>query len=254
MDKVTYIVGAGFSAPIGLPVMSNFLFKSRDIYFADKERYKYFSDVFDSIRKLSVIKNYYQADLFNIEEILSITEMVSFLDGEKLKDDLKKYIIDVIDYYTPKVKPYSDTPNGMPGNWQDFIFGKSGAYSNLCYLIGHMLRARFEQKEGGKADSRVFYAMKDETINTRYSILSLNYDLVFENVVDFISTQYLSDNPIKFNKDSYDSSWDDVHLMKLHGCVKSGLIVPPTWAKGTPPRYCAYLEKRIQYFKGKQSY
>lgn len=41
--------------------------------------------MFDEINELSISKNYYSADLFNIEEILSIIEMGTFLEGEKLK-------------------------------------------------------------------------------------------------------------------------------------------------------------------------
>jgi hypothetical protein len=72
MERVVYLLGAGFSAPLGLPVMSNFLEKSKDMYFETPDRYKYFSDVFNQIRDFSVVKNYYNSDLFNIEEILSI--------------------------------------------------------------------------------------------------------------------------------------------------------------------------------------
>lgn len=235
MEKVTYIIGAGFSAPLGLPVMRNFLFKSRDMYFSDKVKYEYFSNVFESISKLSVIKNYYNADLFNIEEILSITEMMSFLEGEKLKKEFNKYISEVIGHYTPIVSPYSDSPQGMPGNWYDFIFGRGGEYTELCYLIGHLLRVKFEEKEGDSAGSRVFHATMDESVNARYSVLSLNYDRVFENVESYLSTQYVKDERLGFNKSSYDPSWNKAHLMKLHGCVESGEIVPPTWAKGTHP-------------------
>lgn len=41
-DKVVYLFGAGFSAPLGLPVMSNFLMKSKDLYVSDPERYRTF--------------------------------------------------------------------------------------------------------------------------------------------------------------------------------------------------------------------
>jgi hypothetical protein len=32
VDRVVYLLGAGFSAPLGLPVMSNFLMKSKDLF------------------------------------------------------------------------------------------------------------------------------------------------------------------------------------------------------------------------------
>ena len=75
MERVVYLLGAGFSAPLGLPVMSNFLMKSKDMYSEDPDRYSHFKKVFDRIREMSVCKNYYKADLFNIEEVLSILEI-----------------------------------------------------------------------------------------------------------------------------------------------------------------------------------
>ena len=80
MEKVTYILGAGFSAPLGLPVMQDFLAKSKDLYFSDPRRYRHFQRVFELVRNLSITKNYFDADLFNIEEILSILEMQVFVD------------------------------------------------------------------------------------------------------------------------------------------------------------------------------
>ena len=46
MEKVVYILGAGFSAPLGLPVISNFYEKSKDLYFSDTIQYKYFIKIF----------------------------------------------------------------------------------------------------------------------------------------------------------------------------------------------------------------
>ena len=80
MNNTLYIFGAGFSAPLGLPLMNNFLVKSKDLYFKDKSKYAYFDEVFNLIDEMSVSKNYYNTDLLNIEEILSILEMQSFLE------------------------------------------------------------------------------------------------------------------------------------------------------------------------------
>ena len=43
MERVVYLLGAGFSAPLGLPVMSNFLEKSKYMYFeeSENEEHKY---------------------------------------------------------------------------------------------------------------------------------------------------------------------------------------------------------------------
>lgn len=202
------------------------------MYFTNPDKYNYFSDIFDSINQLSVIKNYYEADLFNIEEILSITEMLSFLEGEQLNKDFKRYITEVIKHYTPKLNPYSKDGR-FPGNWEDFLFGAHSQVTTLYYLIGHFLRVSFEEIQNEKFGTRGFRAGQIEAENVRYSVLSLNYDTVLEGVSDVISSQFENCENIKFHKTDYDPSWDKTHLMKLHGCVDNGNIVPPTWAKGT---------------------
>ncbi len=46
MDKVVYFLGAGFSAPLGLPVMRDFLIKSKDMYFENPDRYKHLAIIY----------------------------------------------------------------------------------------------------------------------------------------------------------------------------------------------------------------
>lgn len=233
MDKVVYIVGAGFSAPLGVPTMGNFLFKSKDLYFSDVEKYKHFEQVFNVINRLSVTKNYYDSDLFNIEEILSVIEMNQFLDGSRLDVDFIDYIKDVIRHYTPE---YPSIGGNLPGNWEEWLFGKSQTLSLYGYFVSSLMGLKFERRKSNKIVTMRafdFTANKEVQPETRYSVLSLNYDMVLENVAEAINDQYISESEIKFNKDSYDSTWDSTHLSKLHGCLSNAEIVPPTWAKGT---------------------
>lgn len=102
--------------------MGNFLIKSKYIYFSEPEKYKHFPVVFDAIKELSISKNYYDTDLFNIEEILSIIEMGSFLEWKRLKPTFLRYISDVITFFTQSLEPYGKE---LPGNWYDWIFGKN---------------------------------------------------------------------------------------------------------------------------------
>ncbi len=122
MEKITYVLGAGFSAPLGIPVMRDFLTKSKDLYFSNTTRYIHFKQVFDLIRDLSVAKNYFDTDLFNIEEILSILEMQVFVEKRRLRKAFLQYVRDVIIYYTPSIEGRA---GGLPGNWHDFVFGGS---------------------------------------------------------------------------------------------------------------------------------
>lgn len=102
-ENVTYFLGAGFSAPLGLPVTSNFIEKSKDLYALHPESLLHFSQIYKTLDEISKIKNYFHADLFNIEEVLSILEMSTTLDGTSEADKFKKFIIDVINHYTPKI-------------------------------------------------------------------------------------------------------------------------------------------------------
>lgn len=218
MEKVVYILGAGFSAPLGLPVMNNFLVKSKDMYYENQIKYKHFGNVFDTIKDLSITKNFYDTDLFNIEEILSIIEMNGHLKGQKIKQHFLEYIKDVIEYYTPSLKPYGE---GMPGNWDEFIFGKDGKWRLYGHFISSMLNVSFREViDNDYGRNRRYHVCEPlGESNFKYSIITLNYDIIPESVISFISTNYNNENI-------------DIDIAKLHGCIQLGNIVPPTWNKG----------------------
>lgn len=230
VEKVTYILGAGFSAPAGLPVMANFLLRSKDLYFEDPIRYRHFENVFKTIQKLSVTKNYYDSDLFNIEEILSIIEMQAFLEGRKLKKAIIDYIIDVVEHYTPAFKPYS---GDLPSNWYKFMFGGNRTAEIYGCFVATILGLKFEEK---KERPRKLLASKIDGRNIHYSLISLNYDLLFENCATFINENYICGSIFGFNTDSEVEDWSIPPLLKLHGSADSRIIVPPTWKKGTQPK------------------
>lgn len=230
VERVTYILGAGFSAPAGLPVMANFLLRSKDLYFEDPGRYRHFEHVFKTIQQLSVTKNYYDSDLFNIEEILSIIEMQAFLEGRKLKKAIIDYIIDVVEHYTPVFKPYQ---RELPSNWYQFMFGGDKIAEIYGCFAATILGLKFEEK---KERPRKLLASKIEGRNIYYSVISLNYDLLLENCANFINKNYISESIFEFNNDSEIKDWSIPPLLKLHGSAASRIIVPPTWKKGTQPK------------------
>ena len=80
MEKVVYLLGAGFSHPLGLPIMSDFIGKANNLLQDDPEHYGYFSSILKSIQQhLACITMFYQSDLGNIEEVFSILEMQNLL-------------------------------------------------------------------------------------------------------------------------------------------------------------------------------
>jgi len=122
MTKVVYLVGAGFSAPLGLPVMRDFVMKSKDMLASHPKEFGHFENIFALIKDMNAAKSYYSADLFNIEEILSILEMSERVGGRSTKRFIK-YIVDVIEFYTPP-QPETD-PSRLPGNWYDYPIKKN---------------------------------------------------------------------------------------------------------------------------------
>ena len=96
MNKILYILGAGFSAPLGIPTMRNFMYLSKDLYFLDPNEYKYFNNIYGLIEKFHKSKNYIECDLFNIEEVLSIIDMQSYVIDNKIKVNFQNFIADVI--------------------------------------------------------------------------------------------------------------------------------------------------------------
>jgi hypothetical protein len=123
MERVVYILGAGFSAPLGLPVVRNFLFRAKDLFFQEPRGREYFHEVFQEIDRLSKIKHYFDSDQFDIEEILSILEMGEQFEGRRLreKDLFVRFLIDVVKSHSKSLPhfhspPPSPTPFSAPWN------------------------------------------------------------------------------------------------------------------------------------------
>jgi hypothetical protein len=230
-DKVVYVLGAGFSAPLGLPVMSNFLMKSKDLYFSDPEQFSTFKDVFDNIAEMSVTKNYYDSDLFNIEEILSILEMQEIVGSGGLKSGFIQYILDVIKHSTP---PLRDRKESLPGNWHGSLFSGGILQSEYGYFVSNLLGLQFERppNSAGAAFRRL------PRPSTSYSVITLNYDMVLESYAEYVVKNHVriyanEEEELGFHvgPDPAKVRLRKPSLAKLHGSVDTDVVVPPTWNK-----------------------
>lgn len=226
MEKVVYILGAGFSAPLGLPVMSNFVEKSKDQYFSDPENFAFFQDVFDAIDKLQKTKSYYETDLFNIEDILSILEFRTRfnVDGEheQKRRQFLDYIASVITYFTPD-QVFQENPDNL------FV---SPFWNPYIQFVASILNCRFRHKTRELANSfgkRSHIYAKPVYYNTYYSIVTLNYDLILETIQKHFEHLFC---PIKFSRSINQIDENYKYLAKLHGSIDSDDIIPPTWNKG----------------------
>lgn len=225
-EKVVYLLGAGFSAPLGIPVMDNFFERSKDIFDENQEKYSNFEEVFSMREEFSIVRDYYKTDLLNIEEVLSILEMHDNLSDSGKKSKFKSYIIDVVKHCTPNILATPQTS----GDWLGSIFGGKNPIRDYGIFISCLLNIKFIIYNGKtKYDSVI---KKD--IQSTYSVVTLNYDLIFENLCELINkhtdTNSINKNFLGFYDHDRDNSL--LEYAKLHGSIDSGNIILPTWNKG----------------------
>lgn len=224
MAKIVYILGAGFSAPLGIPLIRNFLSKAKDLYFTDPSKYPYFENVFRTIRDLHVCHSCYKVDLHNIEDILSLLEMTATLTGsDETRRQFTRFIIDVISSYTP-------TPpgRGYQLSWQDTVFGQNpwGLYG---LFVASILNHSFKLvKDRRGANSMEYDAQQPSPAHHEYAIITLNYDLLLESIAEDLNNAFQTD--ITFRRAANQGGFAGAYA-KLHGSIDTGTIVPPTWNK-----------------------
>jgi len=206
-EKVVYILGAGFSAQFGLPVMSNFLEKSKDMYaLKNLPDIHFFGSVYKEIDKLRRCKDFYNSDMTNIEEILSLFEMGKML-GSKSKQqiDFQKFIAEVIKYHTP-----SDV-------------GASGkSFTILRGFLMKLFRITHVEK---------YHPIDYDNALPLYSVLTFNYDLLLENALLNLKNTLRAFGVLDFSQGSVASD-GCLPYIKLHGTASDPqTIVTPTWKK-----------------------
>jgi hypothetical protein len=229
MENVIYVLGAGFSAPLGLPVMSDFLLKAKDMYALDPKRYDYFGKVFEKINSMAVVKSYYEADLFNVEEILSILEMRERLAGGDTKAFVE-FLCDVIDFHTPEVP----VPRLDSMNWFDNVLGRWTHYLAFASsLLGIRLWTSQDSSRNIAVDIARFPKRK-----FNYAVVSVNYDLVLEHMAEAINNMTeIRKTKCVFSKPGKEHNVLGqqeilVPLAKLHGSTRGRHVIAPTWNKG----------------------
>lgn len=231
MERVVYLLGAGFSAPLNIPVIRNFLERSKDLYFENRDQYAHFTQVFDTIKELSVCKNYYAIDLFNIEDILSLLEMRAGLANEEEdRRNLVRYIADVIRACTPTHPGRGNVPDSQ--NWLETIFG-SEPWSYYGLFAATILNCALMKVDETKGPDSVGYRSIDPPSRpTEYAVITLNYDLVLENLAEYLNNEFGIKQSFRRDfKSRPDEGGFDRYLAKLHGSIDTGEIVPPTWNK-----------------------
>jgi hypothetical protein len=83
----------------------------------------------------------------------------------------------------------------------------------------------------------IFERLAPRLRKAQYGVITLNYDMLLENVATYLQEQFNDDGRFtaRFaDPEKIDDPWDSesAPLAKLHGSVDRGNIVPPTWKKG----------------------
>lgn len=255
MDKNVYILGAGFSKELGLPLQDDFLLLAKEVYFRNPEKYKHFQNVFDYQDKLSKMRQFLSYPLLNLEHLFNIMEMDIFYSKNEqtmlIKRDFVKLITDVLMESTPS--PFYHDKEGK--------LRRLTSYDN--YLLFLKLLIQNDQYQ---------------VVTHNDTIITFNYDLVIEAAATLYNfdrserrgefrherNEYLRLNTIFgkenliseeignfFIKNGARSYCHNVHifsqeeraikLLKLHGSINwkstrdnETFIVPPTWNKSDP--------------------
>ena len=226
MKKIVYLIGAGFSAPLGIPTMKDFFQVSRKLEIASRPHFK---NVFDYWERSSHVKNYSKINMLNIEELLSLIEMEEFLGNTKLSSDIRQYIADVVNHFEVFNKPLRGelVEEVLPSNWYKLLFN-GPLINNYGYFFLGLINKSIQPSKNHELWQ--FKINDNLHADTDYSIISLNYDMVFENVEDIFLRKLGQETTTKILCN--DISKSGLKFIKLHGSAdRPESIISPTWNK-----------------------
>jgi hypothetical protein len=219
-DKIVYLLGAGFSAPLGLPLVSNFISKSKDLYFEQPGKYSHFLEVHKLINSMARAKNYFATELSSIEEVLSILEMEDVASGDRERSKrFVQFLRDTIGFYTPEFSWKASGRGIMPFPPE---------VQRYAAFVASLFGVQLTRVEATSIEEKKTLIEKD----VDYAVLSLNYDQVLEKALALINAIPGPDLLFTLDGDAFGGA--GVALAKLHGSVELLSIVPPTWNKTVP--------------------
>ena len=193
MSNTVFILGAGASCGYGLPLISSFFKKSKELYVKTKENeYKYnYEKVRQAIGYLQNVNSKAYINIYNIEEVLSAFEMgriINKLPGisnkeetEQIINSFKRLIYETLDKSTViRIPSRSEPPDA-------------------CHLHKRLIEFIDRQNKNN--------------INS-CSIITFNYDLLLDYALyrQKLKVNYCLD---EVNKDNA----NQIKLMKLHGSL-----------------------------------
>jgi hypothetical protein len=181
-----YVMGAGFSAARGIPVISEFMVALRDAHewlqaHGRHAEAKSIQKVLEFRLRATPAAYRVQVDLENIEELFSLASAT----GEQLTEDICRAIAATISFCeTRTASPVSKfstaldvEPPTIPEALLDFMDGDAGivTYRHLSYNI---------------VVARLLGALSDELPKAENTFLSFNYDLLLENALSALGIPF----------------------------------------------------------------
>lgn len=252
IDKNVYLLGAGFSKEIGLPLQDDFLLVAKEVYFKNPEKYKHFKTVFDYQDELSKMRKFLNYPLLNLEHLFNLIEMNSFYskggDVTKIKEDFTKLICDVL---------IDRTPNPFTHDSSEFSKIDSRFFKYLSFLGLFIKDDKYELQTHQDTIISFNYDLVLEATACIYNwgrskihkfkessnLLSFNTTFEKENIiVENINPYFTKDIPNSYFPPNaiYQDNETSIKLLKLHGSINwktadnKTFIVPPTWNKSNP--------------------
>ncbi|MSQ50987.1 MAG: hypothetical protein EXR28_03760 [Betaproteobacteria bacterium] len=259
-DNNAYILGAGFSAEAGLPVISSFLTRMRDaVDWLDKagrvaER-EAIERVLDFRHESAAAGYRINIDLDNIEHLFSLADAKP---GTTSSDDIRLAIAATIDFAAqmgrvPIGRLRVSQANGWPctASWRSSAVrwndGGDPGFSDVESSIYDYYAATLSGLTSAKRESG------------KNTVITLNYDVVVEEALrrlDVPISYQLGGDGVEFDSAAGidESAADGLQILKLHGSVNwaqkpdgsvlvcrdyehvrtltlAPLLVPPTWQK-----------------------
>jgi len=146
--NVMYLLGAGFSAPLGIPTMRNFVDEARRLR-RGRDEYAYFDDVIRLIHDTISASRYFRHDSDNVEEALSLLEIKEYIEGHSQKEQVVKFIRDVITLSTPQIPkiPFEIVPSNFSATFftRDQVWhGYLAFVASLFHLSFHRSNTKWE--------------------------------------------------------------------------------------------------------------
>ncbi|MCL4519486.1 MAG: SIR2 family protein [Thaumarchaeota archaeon] len=231
MDKVVYVLGAGFSHPVGIPVMSEFISVAKNIY-EKEDRPKeldYFKGILDEMNQVQ--QTNYRVDSGHIEEVLSILEMQRLIGRNDGSSPYKRFIRDVIVMSTPPVPDVPDLEN-----YTDHALGAFGNMQQNWSHYGPFVASLFglQIQVSSERPFKVIGASVKPTQAT-YSVITFNWDTLLDDILSYIGLYIANNLKLRFGEFEPRKRPDEIHvvpLLKLHGCVTNPESIQlPTWNK-----------------------